>query len=196
MDYCAGKPDPDFCEPSQRKLQTVPIVRIFGVTDAGTTFCCACGSLICSCKPSSLQSELANWHSRHRCSPLISLRTLMTASTLYARLWFSEHPSHALVGVRFCCCLKTGSLHQLHVQATQSVLSYMALSPTFTPNASLGDTAPRQMIYQPSQRLLTCALPLWLFPEQPLITEFFLTLFTSEHLFAPCPGMRRMAAAW
>jgi hypothetical protein len=39
VDYCAGKPDPEYCEPSQRHLQTVPIVRIFGVTDEGMLLC-------------------------------------------------------------------------------------------------------------------------------------------------------------
>jgi hypothetical protein len=45
VDYCAGKPDPDYCEPQQRKLQTAPIVRIFGVTDSGMRL------IVCLCTP-------------------------------------------------------------------------------------------------------------------------------------------------
>jgi hypothetical protein len=35
VDYCAGKPDAKYRSPSQEGLTTVPVVRMYGVTDEG-----------------------------------------------------------------------------------------------------------------------------------------------------------------
>ena len=39
MDYCATRPDPQFAAPSQRGLQQVPLLRMYGVTMAGNSVC-------------------------------------------------------------------------------------------------------------------------------------------------------------
>jgi DNA polymerase delta subunit 1 len=39
VDYCAGKPDSELAVASQRGLQTVPILRMYGITAAGNSVC-------------------------------------------------------------------------------------------------------------------------------------------------------------
>jgi hypothetical protein len=39
VDYCAAKPDAKFASDSQRTLQEVPVLRMYGVTEAGNSVC-------------------------------------------------------------------------------------------------------------------------------------------------------------
>ena len=92
VDYCATRPDAQFAAPSQRNLQQVPVLRMYGVTMAGNSVCaflhgfepyffCKCSDTRCALSPDDMPAF----------KEALNVRLPSSAPTQCSKLTYIEH---------------------------------------------------------------------------------------------------------